>query len=205
MTWPGEEQAWTRLARLDPEEVQRNAHVIHDKKLLTYTLVCFDQQINISLSDQTISGRSEISHTLIKEFGDFSRLSILNYLVNAREIPPAQNLVRPSDLPGGDIFARGTHVLPLDEIAAQFNNDKTGFLKKGRYLGGKQLGYGDMSVELFPFPRISVVLITWSGDDEFPAKSSLLFDSSCIFHMPIDILWSTAMLTVRMMLYQDNF
>ena len=200
MTWPGEKQAWTLLSILDPEEVQRNANVIHDRRLSTYELICFDQQINISLPDQTISGTSDISDTLINGLGDFSRLSILNYLVNAKEIPLAQNLVRPSDLPGGDIFARGTHVLPLDEIATQFNNDKTGFLKKGQYLGGKQLDYGDMSVELFPFPRISAVLITWSGDEEFPAKSSLLFDSSCIFHMPIDILWSTAMLTVRMMI-----
>ena len=200
MTWPGEEKAWTLLAKLDPEEVQRNAHVIHDKNLSTYELICFDQQIRISLSDQTISGTSDISHTLMKELGDFTRLSILNYLVNAKEIPAAQNLVRPSDLPGGDIFARGTHVLPLDEIATQFNNNRAGFLEKGQYLGGKQLDYGDMSVELVPFPRIPVVLIVWSGDEEFPAKSSLLFDSSCIFHMPIDILWSTAMLTVRMMI-----
>jgi len=203
MTWPGEDNAWDLLSELDPEEVHTKADVIYDKDLSTYELICFGQQIRISQPDRNISGNSAIGSTLINELGDYSRLSILNYLVSAKEILLSKNLVRPSDLPGGDIFARGTHVLPLDELSNIFNNHKDSFKTKGEELGGSVADYGDMSIELFPFPRIPVVLIVWSGDEEFPAKSSLLFDSSCTLHMSTDILWATAMLTVRMMLYQD--
>jgi len=202
MTWPGEEQAWDLLSALDSDEVQRNANVIYFEKLLTYELTCFGQKINISLPNRNISGNSETADTLIKEFGDYSRLSILNYLVNVKEVPLSGQLVRPTDLSGGDLFARGTHVLPLDEISEFFNNNTDSFIAKGKELGGSETDYGDMSVELYPFPRVPVVLIVWSGDNEFPAKSSILFDSSCTFHMSTDILWSTAMLTARMMLYQ---
>ncbi|MFW6216802.1 MAG: hypothetical protein ACOC3Y_03155 [Desulfohalobiaceae bacterium] len=30
-----------------------------------------------------------------------------------------QRLLKPQDLPGGDIFAKGSHVLPLDELASR--------------------------------------------------------------------------------------
>ena len=200
MTWPGEKQAWDLLFELNPEMVQKNANVIYDDELSTYDLICFGQNIKVSLLDRNVTGTSD---TLINELGDYSRLSILNYLVNVREVPLTGQLVRPADLSGGDLFTRGTHILPLDKIADLFNNDKEAFLKKGRKLGGSEIEYGDMSIRLFPFPRIPVVLIVWSGDDEFPPRSSLLFDSSCTFHMPIDILWSTATLTVEMMLHQD--
>jgi hypothetical protein len=204
MTWPGEEQAWDFLSALDPEKVQRNANVIYDRELSSYEMVCFARKINISLLDRNISGNSDTAATLINEHGDYSRLSILKYLVNVKEVPLSGQLVRPTDLSGGDLFARGTHILPLEEIADLFNNDKDAFINKGQELGGQQLEYGDMALRLFPFPRVPIVLIVWSGDDEFPPRSSLLFDSSCTFHMPIDILWSTAMWTVQMMLYQGN-
>ena len=203
MTWPGEEQAWDLLFEIDPDEVQRNANIMYDEELSIYGLICFGQNIKVSLLDRNISGNSDTADTLINELGDYSRLSILNYLVNVKNVPLSEQLVRPTDLSGGDLFARGTHILPLDKIADLFNNDKDAFIKKGQELGGAQTEYGDMSLRLFPFPRVPIVLIVWSGDDEFPPRSSLLFDSSCTFHMPIDILWSTAMLTVKMMIHQD--
>jgi hypothetical protein len=203
MTWPGEEQAWDLLFELNPEIVQKNANVIYDDELSTYDLICFGQNIKVSLLDRNISGSTDIADTIMNTLGDYSRLSILNYLVNVREISLTGQLVRPADLSGGDLFTRGTHMLPLDKIADLFNNDKEAFIKKGQELGGVKTEYGDMSLRLFPFPRVPIVLIVWSGDDEFPPRSSLLFDSSCTFHIPIDILWSTAMLTVEMMLYKD--
>ncbi len=203
MTWPGEKQAWDLLFKLNPEIVQRTANVIYDEERSTYDLICFGQNIKVSLLERNVSGSADTADTLINELGDYSRLSILNYLVNVKEISLTGQLVRPADLSGGDLFARGTHILPLDKIADLFNNDKDAFIKKGQELGGSQIEYGDMSLRLFPFPRMPIFLIVWSGDDEFPPRSSLLFDSSCTFHMPIDILWSTAMLTVEMMLHQD--
>ncbi len=176
---------------------------MYDEELSTYALICFGQNIKVSLLDRNVSGSADTADTLINELGDYSRLSILNYLVNVKEISLTGQLVRPADLSGGDLFVRGTHILPLDKIADLFNNDKDAFIKKGQELGGSQIEYGDISLRLFPFPRVPIVLIVWSSDDEFPPKSSLLFDSSCTFHMPIDILWSTAMLTVEMMLHQD--
>jgi hypothetical protein len=92
----------------------------------------------------------------------------------------------------------------LDKTAEYFANNFNDFLSTGKSLGGSQLDYGDISLKLFPFPRVPVVLIVWSGDEEFSAKSSLLFDSSCVSHLPADIIWSTAMMAVEMMLIEKK-
>jgi len=202
MAYSGEKQAWDLLTKIDPQDVQTKADVFFNHECASYVMTCFGQDINISLSDRTIFGKSYLGEFLVKELGEISRLSILRYLIHAQDEPLSGELVKPADLPGGVIFLQGTHVLPLDRIAKRFNNNSEDFLSKGRELGGTQLNYGDMSLKLFPFPRVPLVLIVWSGDEEFPSNCSLLFDSSCTSHMPTDIIWSTAMMTVEIILYE---
>ncbi len=200
MAWPGEKEAWDILSDLDSKDIKTNAKALFNSYDSTYELTCFGQDIYISLTDRNIFSKSSLGKLLVNALGEYSRLSILRYLIHAIDLPLSGQLVRPSDLSGGDIFIRGTHVLPLDKIAAYFANNYNDFIGIGKSLGGSQLEYGDISLKLFPFPRVPVVLIIWSGDEEFSPKSSLLFDSSCVSHLSTDIIWSTAMMAVEMML-----
>ena len=200
MVWTGEAQAWDLLAELGPEDVQARANATFHHESSTYELSCLGQDIFVSLTKRKISGNSHSGEILLKELGEYSILSILRYLIHAKNLPPSGKLVRPSDLPGGEIFLKGTHVLPLDKIVGNFDNNSGAFLSKGMKLGGTQLDYGDISLKLSPFPRIPIVLIVWYGDEAFPSRTSLLFDSSCSSHLSTDIIWSTAMMSVEMML-----
>ena len=94
----------------------------------------------------------------------------------------------------------GDVLLPLDRIAKRFDNNSEDFFCKCNEIGGSQLDYGNMSIKIFPFPRVPVVFILWSSNEEFPSKCSLLFDSTCILHMPTDIIWSTAKMSVEILL-----
>ena len=91
-------------------------------------------------------------------------------------------------------------MLPLDKLAERYGNDKAGFIEKGKKLNGNLMNYGDASVELLPLPGIPVTLILWLSDDEFPARADLLFDSTCEQRLPLDILWSIAMMSVLVIL-----
>ncbi len=198
----GEEQAWDLLAELDPEDVQARAVVFFDHERSTYRLTSFSQDIYISVKDRNVFSNSGSGQFIVNELSKHSRLStILRYLIHAKDIPLSGQLVRPSDLPGGEIFLKGTHVIPLDKIAERFGNTPGAFLSKGKKLGGTKMDYGDISLMLLPFPRVPVVLILWSGDEEFPSRSSLLFDSTCSLHLATDVVWSIAMITVEMMLF----
>lgn len=200
MSCPGERQAWDILTGMDPQDVRRNALVAYDGSLSSYTLRSFGQDVHVSLSDRSIRAADPPGERLIEGLGDLSRLSILRYLTDSKDLPLSERLVKPSDLPGGEIFLKGTHVLPLERITERFGDDPDGFLGRAEALGGRQLDYGDVSTELLPFPRAPVAIVVWSGDEELPSTSSLLLDASCIRQLPIDIVWSTAMISVEMML-----
>jgi hypothetical protein len=199
MLWPGEKEAWDTLLSLDQKDVEGRAHAVFSPGTSTFKLICLGQEILVSLLDQEISSLSSPGAFLVSDLGQYSQLSILRYLTHAKNQPLSDKLVKPSDLPGGDFFVKGSHVLPVEKIISRFENDLSGFLKTGEALGGIRQDYGDASVKLFPFPSVPVYIILWAGDDEFPAQAYLLFDSSCSAHMATDVLWSTAMMTIEMM------
>ena len=196
----GETQAWDILAGLSPEDVCTRAQVTFDGSSRRYTLRSFRQDIFVSPEERGIAGCSPVADLLLNKLGHFSRLPILWYLINAKDIPLSGELRRPSDLSGGQIYLQGSHVLPLDGIAQRYGSDISGFLSRGRELGGESLSYGDASIRLFPFPRVPVTVVLWKGDDEFASRCTLLLDSTCEVHLPADVLWETTMLSVLVML-----
>ncbi len=196
----GEENGWNKLAGLKPEKVCKGAGVDYDSETGLYGLKSFGWQIHISPNDKRVFCNEPGSEILLNELEEHYVLSLLWYLAEAKDIPLSGKLMRPDNLKGGYLFSQGTHILPLDRISAKYEKNIEGFLSRGNSFGSEVSGYGDASIQLSPFPRIPVTLILWEGDDEFPSRADLLFDSTSEFQMPIDILWSSAMMSVLIMI-----
>ncbi len=195
----GEEKAWEDLNSLNPSDVCRKARVFYDRED-SYILKSFGMDFSVHPAKREIKNIQPEGEIILKKYSYFFNLSALCYLINAKDIPLSEKLVKPAGLKGGEIFFRGSHVLPLDKITERYGNDRTGFIERGKNLNGNIMNYGDASVELLPLPRIPVTLILWLSDDEFPARADLLFDSTCEQHLPLDIIWSIAMMSVLVML-----
>ena len=200
MNSPGEDKAWEILGTLKPADVCRAASVDFDAASASYQVTSFGINFIVSVRDKKISSTAPGSDVLLGKLGSFFRLSVLWYLVSAKDIACTGNLVNLEYISGGEIFTRGSHVLPLDSVANKFRKDREDFLEKGKKLGGSIVAHGDASIRLAPLPRIPVTLTLWMEDDEFPARLDLLFDSTCDMHLPTDIIWSIAMMSVLIML-----
>jgi len=196
----GENKVWETLAGLDPGEVCRRTDAVFDVATGLYLLKSFGKDFSVSPLERKILSHSPGGEIFLQRLGYFFRLSLLGYLVNARNVAPSGRFVNPVNMKSGQLFFRGSHVLPLDTMAHKYGNAREGFLKRGDELGGERLGYGDASMQFLPLPRVAVVSILWTADDEFPARADLLFDSSCEIQMPIDVIWSIAMLSTLAML-----
>jgi len=199
--WPGgEEQAWEMLSQSAFIDVCRDAKADFDKSSGHYALAMFNSKILISPGSRKICGDSRVADLLLNKLPHYSRLSALRYLVEAKNIPLSGNLVNPREVNGGMIFSQGSHMLPLDKVIEKYKDNVEAFVRRGLTLGGEQLGYGDASVRLFPLPRVPVVILIWKQDEEFPARADILFDSTCSQHLPTDIIWSTAMMSILVLL-----
>lgn len=196
----GEEKAWKMLSELSPADVCKNADVILDEVSGFYVLKSFGMDFHVFPQDKKITSEAPQSALLLTRLSYFFRLSVPWYLISAKEIALTGKLVKSTNLKGGQLFFRGTHVLPLDKLAGKYGHDKCGFMGKGMTLGGEAADYGDASFRFYPLPRMPVILILWTADDEFPPRVDILFDSTCELHLPLDIIWSVAMMSVLIML-----
>jgi hypothetical protein len=199
-TEAGERKAWETLATLKTSDVCRAAAVSYDAASGLYTVRSFGQDIVVSPKDRTVSGLFPVPGCLRGEYGELFPLAALWYLVLAKDIASTGKLVHLADLRGGDIFARGAHVLPLENVAQRYGNDREGFVRKGLENGGVSIPLADAAVRLFPLPRVPVTMTLWLSNEEFPARSGLLLDSTAGLQLPTDILWSLARLSCLILL-----
>jgi hypothetical protein len=197
----GEEKAWSILVTMSPEDVCKRALVSYDAPSGLYAVRSFGMEYHVSVQDQRISSLLSIGDILLTRLGDFFRLSLLWYLVDAKEIPFTGKLTKIEDIKDGLVFSKGSHTLPLGKLAAKYGINKEGFIKRGKDLGGETLDFGDASLMLLPFPRIPVTLVLWLADEEFPARADLMLDSSCDLHLATDMVWYIAMMSVLLMLF----
>ena len=192
--------AWSLVAEKEPGIICQQADVQYDFTAHKYIMLSFGQELLVDVANHIITSHTPLGERVLHGLGYFFDLAALWYLGRARNIPPSGKLLSPSSLSGGEIFQRCTHVLPLDQVASLYGADFEGFYKRGMELGGQQMEHGDASLRLYPFPRVPVTLILWAPDDEFPARADMLFDATCEQHLPMDVIWSTAMTTVLIML-----
>ncbi|MFP4284015.1 MAG: DUF3786 domain-containing protein, partial [Desulfovermiculus sp.] len=151
---PGINESWDVLAGRDPQVVRAAALARFDPQTGTYHVPCLGQTVAVHMQERILDSPSNLGRLLLDGYPEYAKLSILRYLAHARDRPWSGELIKPSQLPGGDFFASGSHVLPLNSLARRFDGQKDDFLRRGEILGGKVCGNGDVSLELYPFPRI---------------------------------------------------
>jgi hypothetical protein len=196
----GESKAWELLAASSPAEVCARAAVAFDRESGAYRVPSFGRRLSVGTLDRLILGLGPGREDFLERHAALFRLSVLWYLAKASRTCPSGTLVKPSGLPGGEIFLKGTHVLPLDALAAKYATRPEAFLDAGTALGGRRVPHGDAAIELPALPKIPTTVILWTADEEFPARADLLFDRTAPRHLPTDVLWSVAMLSVLLFL-----
>ncbi len=196
----GEGRAWEILSGLDPDDVCGRVGADVGYKNGLYHLKSFGEVFSVDTEKKEILSLSPDGDVFLRKFVYFFKVSVLWYLIKATDTMPSGKLLKPSGITGGDVFFRGSHILPLDAVAAKYAKNRDEFIARGITLGGKEVNYGDAALELHPLPKIPVTLILWLEDTEWGSRVDLLFDSTASLHLPLDIIWSVAMMSALVFL-----
>ena len=197
----GIDRAWSLIEERGPEGVCRETGVEYHAEEGCYELFSLGMRFSVCPGLRTIKGDTEGAQSLYERLALYFDHSALWYLAESRGAGRTGRLIKSSDLRGGHhFFTRGTHVLPLDELAGRYKTDAGAFLERAAHLGGVQRDFGDAAVELLPLPLLPVVIALWRADDEFPARADLFLDSSAEYHAPLDALWAASMFALRAMI-----
>ncbi|UCD80808.1 MAG: DUF3786 domain-containing protein, partial [Desulfobacterales bacterium] len=135
-----------------------------------------------------------------KEIPLQEQVLILHYMM-AREIPsPAGHWISYREIPGAAFYFGAFVKRAVEPFKKVFSNNMAGFAKAAQKLKATEIDSGDAAFEFRVLPAVSLQLILWGGDDEFPAEANILFDKNIgQILSPEDVAWLAGMVVYRLM------
>jgi len=195
---------WDRLSQLHPTDVCNRTGAIYHPAREGFLLPVYNLRYLILPRGKKILRMAWNDHPVEEELHQYFYLMVLVYLTNAKDIKPTHTWVNEKGLKGGFTFFQGPHRLQVEELINLFGKDPEAFLKAGKKLGGSEILYGDKGFALEVFPKVPLAYLLWKGDEEFPPKINVLFDSTIEFHLPLDIIWCMVGETSRRLVEQTS-
>jgi len=140
-----------------------------------------NQSYLISLPDIEISLMNNENPVAIKD-----KILMLHYFTSAKGTPLSNKRIAYKELPGGLNYLPVFTKRAITPLVEHFGEEPYRLIDVAGELGGYKADCGDISVTIDAFSRVPVTLVLWRGDDEFPARGSILFDSTIVDYLTTD-------------------
>ena len=189
------EDLWKQLVELDGSKTAERAKCQYLDNPQRYIVTMLNTEYAVNVADKEIFSFQADSQPREAEF--LEQLCILAYLINAKDLPVANELVKAETFPGGQFFFRGNHSLPTKKLEEVFGECPERLYQSTEKFGSKRCEFGDSSIEFYILPRVPITIVIWRGDDEFGARASILFDRTAGAHLLLDALLSAVNLAVK--------
>ncbi len=121
------------------------------------------------------------------ELGGSSQALLIYYFVTCDGTLASGQWVSFSELPDGRFYNQAYQGYSGGKLAQVFINDLETFCQVAENLGGKRVYLlGDAAYEFQVLPLVSLLGVTWQGDEEFNSTYQILFDAAISHHLPTD-------------------
>jgi len=189
---------WQRLEQATPEHVCRRSGAAWVEEQGAYLLRVLSGELLVSPGRRQVAWADPRPQQ--KPPGFHHWLLSVVYLLGAREIPLSGEWAPCRKLPYGEFFFRGPHRLPTDPVARAFGTDGRRFMEAAWKLGGTRSDFGDYAAALPVLPRVPLLYVLWQQDEEFPARASILFDTTIAEHLLVDAVLAACEVATRALL-----
>jgi hypothetical protein len=161
------EEFWRDLVQADPEDIARRTGIRRHQNVFHFQYL--NQEVVADLDQK------RVFRAVAPDEEPGFRLCLITVLF-LLWVDTAQlgSPISPLELTGATTFfqSRGPHAIPSAPLEDRFGRDLAGFLKAGRRLGGEPRARGDGALALPVYPGLSMEVVLWEADEEFPAQVS---------------------------------
>ncbi len=178
---------YKELAERNPEDVCARTSAIYDDEKKCYVLSVWGEDYAIFPYERKIERITEN----FEPPHEFFYLFIMYYILNLKDIKISNEWISEKDFKGGVTFFRGPHEIPTYLISTRYGDDINAFKKRCEHLGGVPLDMADAAYCFKITSDISVAVLYWLGDDDFPSESKALYDKTAEY-LPLDIIFALA-------------
>jgi hypothetical protein len=121
------------------------------------------------------------------ELGGSTLAMILYYFATCDGTQPSGNWISFSELPDGRFYNQAFQGYTGGKLGQIFGNDFDLFCRVSEITnGGRVYQLGDAAYQFYVLPLVSLLLVTWRGDEDFNATYQVLFDETIRNHLPTD-------------------
>jgi hypothetical protein len=121
------------------------------------------------------------------EYSIYDLGMLLYYLRQADGTPMADRWVGYRELPGGNFYSQAFQGYSGDRLARAYGENPAAYAKAAQSMAAISLpDLPGIAYAFLPLPRIRLASILYPGDDEFPARASILFDAAAGHYMTTD-------------------
>lgn len=108
----------------------------------------------------------------------WSKILILHYLIKSKGYSLTGKWINFRQVPGGVGYYPAFVKRSQKPLLDFFKNRLELLEEAAQSLGGERTHYGDLGVIIPAFPKVPMVLVLWSGDEELQPEANILFDST---------------------------
>ncbi|MGN0361883.1 MAG: DUF3786 domain-containing protein [Bilifractor sp.] len=158
-----------KFREADPAEISSRIHIPYDPEKKIFSVRFLGTDYQVSWPD------FQITPKLADNSG---RVLILRYLLFAEYEPFSNHFISFRDMPSGDLYFtpfRGRCILRFNR---KYGSRIETFRQVLEEMGCKKVNYADACYDVELFPELYIRFILWTGDDEFPASSQILFSDN---------------------------
>ena len=145
------------------------------------TLQYLNRAYRITLPDTEISLIDSLEDIPIRD-----RILILHYLLTSTGGSSANKLIAFHELPEGSVYYPTFAKRTIQPLVDNFGSDPSLLLPVSWKVGGQKADYGDAAIAINAFPHVTITIILWRGDNEFPARGDVLFDAAISQYLPTE-------------------
>ncbi len=167
-------QQWReRFSHYDPERISKILNLPRDENYLYVTYYQTPYRLRLQdgvLEKETAGGWSD-------ELYFNESMSIYHLLFHTKDFPRISGVWVPNTaLEGAGVHNRNLPDPLLTPFGARFSGKLPLLDRACRACGGTPLDKGDLSYQFVAFPQVSLQLIFWDADEDFPAQAQVLVD-----------------------------
>jgi len=122
-----------------------------------------------------------------EEPSSFVQALLLTYLITADGTTPSSRWVAFRSLPDGMFYAQAFRGYAENRLVRELGEGGIEAFHQGsERLGAQPLDIGDAGYIFRVLPRVHLAAVYWLGDEDFPSRTSILFEDSASHYMPTD-------------------
>lgn len=115
------------------------------------------------------------------ELDDVSSILLIRYLLEGSRVESRGRFMAYAEMPWGEAYLAPFTGRCIKRLAFGFGFDLEKFADRCQALGGTKAEGGDIACDIPFFENLTLRLILWAGDDEFPPSAQILFSDNFQF------------------------